>query len=340
MRVIITLAVSFALLSMGCAHSPPPAVQDAAAGEVPREGYLPGAAGARIFYRVLGNGPDTIVAVHGGPGAGMNAILSELEPLAENHTVIFYDQRGGGRSELPQDTSLLAMRYFVDDLEALRRFFGLERMSIIAHSFGPVLVAHYAREHPERIERMVFFGASAPERAMGETMARARSIPQDSALLERQRRLVPKFERIDTVADPVAFCRDLEAIIRESAVRRGEPTRWTGTTCAMPPEAVRYYFRYTARLPSGPFGDWDFTRSLRHVQAPLLVIYGALAQEDLEAQRAWAAAVPDGRLLLIPGAGKGSSADRPDIFFPAVESFLAGRWPAGAEPVGPDDPAG
>lgn len=332
MRTLIILAVPLAFLA-ACGHTPSKSVvQNATIQEKPREGYLIGAAGASIFYRVLGNAPDTIVAIHGGPGAGMNAILPELEPLSEKHTVIFYDQRGGGRSELPEDTSLLAMSYFVDDLEAVRRFFGLERMSIIAHSFGPVLVAHYARKHPQRIERLVFFGASAPERAMGEKMARSRSTPQDSALLQRQRRLVPKFERIDTVTDPVGFCRELEAVIRESAVARGEPSRWKGTSCAMPAEAARYYFRYTARLPSGRLGDWDFRQSLSHVEAPLLVIYGARAEEDLDAQRAWAGAVPHGRLLLIPDAGKGSSADRPDIFFPAVETFLAGHWPNGAEP--------
>jgi hypothetical protein len=31
------------------------------------------------------------------------------------------DQRGGGRSELPADTILLDARYFVEDLEAVRR---------------------------------------------------------------------------------------------------------------------------------------------------------------------------------------------------------------------------
>ena len=61
----------------------------------------------RLHYRILGSAPDTVVAVHGGPGAGMQAILPELEPLAENHTLIFYDQRGGGLSELPADTRMV-----------------------------------------------------------------------------------------------------------------------------------------------------------------------------------------------------------------------------------------
>jgi pimeloyl-ACP methyl ester carboxylesterase len=100
----------------------------------------------------------------------------------------------------------------------------------------------------------------------------------------------------------------------------------------MPEEALRYFMRYTAWIGPDMFGDWDFTGSLRNVRTPLLVIYGNLDPDAARAQRGWAAAVPDGRMLVIPGAGKGAHADRPDLFFPAVDEFLRGRWPVGAEP--------
>jgi pimeloyl-ACP methyl ester carboxylesterase len=66
---------------------------------------------------------------------------------------------------------------------------------------------------------------------------------------------------------------------------------------------------------------------------PLLVIHGDRDPRAVAAQRQWAASVPDGRLLLVPGAGKAVSADRPDLFYPAVEAFLGGEWPARAEVV-------
>lgn len=295
----------------------------------PDQGYLPGAGGARIHYRVLGSAPDTIVAVHGGPGAGMHAVLPELEPLAERHTVIFYDQRGGGLSELPADTTLLDAPWFVEDLEAVRRNFGLERMTLVAHSFGSILVASYARERPERVERMVFFGAVGPRKAEARELARSAAAPPDSALRERLRGVMGALLS-GTSPDPVADCREYETIGREMARARGESGEWKGTNCAMPPEAVRYYFRHTAQLAPRSFGDWNFTASLDAVEAPLLVIHGDLDPRAAAEQRAWAAAVPNGRLLLIPDAGKAVSADRPDLFYPAVETFLRGEWPDGA----------
>ena len=309
-----------------------PAQEAALNPDIPPEGDLPGAGGIRIHYRVLGAGPDTVVAVHGGPGAGMHAILPEIEPLAEERTVVFYDQRGGGLSELPSDTTLLEAPHMVADLEAVRRFFGLERMSLIAHSFGSILVARYAEEHPERIERIVLFGAVGPSREEAGALARAAARPPDPGRLARLQAVMASLLSGETI-DPVADCEEYEAIGREMALARGESGAWKGTNCAMPPEAVRYYFRYTAQIGPRSFGNWDFTESLRELDAPLLVIHGDNDLAAVALQRQWAAAVPNGRLLLVSDAGKAVSADRPDVFFPAVESFLGGEWPAGAEPV-------
>lgn len=296
-----------------------------------REGYLPSADGARIFYRVEGSGADTVVVVHGGPGAGMEALRPDMQPLTRAHTVIFYDQRGGGRSELPADTAHLAADRHVQDLEAVRRFFGLERMKIVAHSFGPVLVARYAQQHPGRIARMVFLGASGPRRAEAAALA-MRTAPDTAA----QRRMFTAMRGLmeGTAADPVATCREYEAASRAIAAARGEPVRTRGTTCSAPPSAVRYYYRWTARMGPASFGEWDFTGgALAAVDAPLLVIHGDLDPQAVAQQRAWAAAVRDGRLLLIPGASKGAHADRPDLVFPAIDTFLSGRWPDGAQVV-------
>ncbi|HEX9938164.1 MAG TPA: alpha/beta hydrolase [Longimicrobium sp.] len=296
-----------------------------------REGYLPSADGARIFYRVEGSGADTIVVVHGGPGAGMEALRPDLAPLARTRTVIFYDQRGGGRSELPADTARLSADHHVHDLEAVRRFFGLERMTVVAHSFGPVLVARYAQRHPRRIGRMVFVGASGPRRAEAAALA-MRAAPDTAA----QRRMFTAMRSLmeGTAANPVATCREYEAASRAISAARGEPVRSRGTTCSAPPSAVAYYYRWTARMGPASFGDWDFTGgALAEVDAPLLVIHGNVDPQAAAQQHGWASSVREGRLLLIEGAGKGAHADRPDLVFAAIDTFLAGRWPEGAQVV-------
>jgi proline iminopeptidase len=294
-----------------------------------REGYLQGAGDVRLYYRVVGSAPDTIVAVHGGPGAGMNAFLPDMEPLAQKHTVIFYDQRGGGRSELPPDTTRLDAHFFVEDLEAVRQHFGLSHMTIVAHSFGAILVARYIQSFPKRVERLVFLGATGPKRTEAAKLAQKRYAEMDSVTLERLGELIHSLLS-GAAAEPVAACREYENILDDLATKRGEPNTWRGTTCEASPEAVGYYYRYTARITPATFGDWDFTTEFDDITVPLLVVYGAQDSLALPQQHAWAQAFPNGRLLIVPKAGKGAIADRPDLVLPALESFFEGKWPEDA----------
>src|SRR5439155_17424065 len=84
--------------------------------------------------------------------------------LGDKHVIIFYDQRGGGKSELPSDTTRLFARRQVQDLDELRAHFKLDRVTLVAHSYGPLLAASYAIAHPGHVRRMVFFGPVPPRR--------------------------------------------------------------------------------------------------------------------------------------------------------------------------------
>lgn len=332
---------ALALLLVAC--GPEPADRPAAAPAAPAEGTLTGAEGAELFYQVVGSGPDTVFVVHGGPGAGIPSVRPPFEPLAEDHTLVFYAQRGGGRSTLPADTSLLAAEYHIADLDSVRSHFGVERMTLLTHSFGAILAARYAIEHPERVERIVFHGATGPSRAEAAKLARrampdAETTSPDSARRARMAAAIGSL-LAGTAEDPVAACREYEWLGREMAEARGERVTWTGTTCDAPPEAVAYYYRYTAQLSPRSFGDWDFTCPMGEVEAPLLVIHSARDSLKRTQQEAWARAVPHGRILVVAGSGKSAATDAPERVLEAISMFVDGSWPEAARTVeGP--PAG
>jgi proline iminopeptidase len=309
--------------AVGCRHQ--------AAPRVPSQGYVTGAGGARIFYEVAGSGDDTVIVVHGGPGAGINDIRPDLEPLAKSHVMIFYDQRGGGRSELP-DTTLLTPKHFVADLEAVREHLGLEQMSLVAQSFGAIVVAEYLRAHPHRVARMVFLVPTGPNREEAARFYQSQHATSDTAIASAQFGLLRSLMD-GSAADPVAACREYEALNKRVAVAAGEFAGKKGSECDMPVPALRYYFRYTARLGPEVFGNWDFTHSFSSVRAPLLVIHGERDKRGLAMDRSWARAIPNGRLLVIPNSGRAAYVERPDAVFPAIDEFLEGRWPNGALPA-------
>src|SRR5256886_5545929 len=115
--------------------------------------------GVRIYTRRVGDGPPVVV-LHGGPGAHHDYLLPQYDRLALGRTLLYYDQRGGGRSPVPRDTPV-GWREHVADLEALRDFLGLERVTLLGYSWCGLLAVLYALEHPARIGRLALV-SSAP----------------------------------------------------------------------------------------------------------------------------------------------------------------------------------
>ena len=105
--------------------------------------------GVTLFERRVGDGPPTVV-LHGGPGAHYDYLLPGFDRLAAGRTLLFYDQRGGGRSPVDRDVAV-GWREQVADLEALRQLWGIDRLSLAGYSWGGLLSLLYALEYPDRV---------------------------------------------------------------------------------------------------------------------------------------------------------------------------------------------
>lgn len=289
------------------------------------EGYFPGADGVRLFYRKVGNGKNVIVVLHGGPGSNMNAVWLDLEPLAKKHTVLMYDQRGGGRSEIIKDPAKLKYSDHVRDLEALRKQFGLKRMVLVGESWGAGLAALYAMEHPQRVRRLLLLGPMPPSRAL-----MTRRLGKTDERLDFSKRLADFRRELPTTSDPLALCREFFAAYR--AALFFDPvafTRRRGSSCDAPAEGVRNYMLVNDAT-FGSLGEYDFIPMLGRLGIPALIVEGEQSISTLDSAHAWAEAMPTARLLLIPGSGHFPQVEQPRLFFPAVEDFLDGGWPKGA----------
>ncbi|HEX4573505.1 MAG TPA: alpha/beta fold hydrolase, partial [Gemmatimonadales bacterium] len=108
--------------------------------------------GARLYTRRAGDGPPVVV-LHGGPGAHHDYLLPQYDRLALRRALLYYDQRGGGRSPVPRETPV-GWREHVADLEALRAHWGLEQLVLLGYSWGGLLAVLYALEHPDRVGQL------------------------------------------------------------------------------------------------------------------------------------------------------------------------------------------
>lgn len=304
--------------------------------EAAGEGYVRTADGVRLFYKVVGSGKETLVAVHGGPGNSLESIRADLEPLAKNRRVIYYDQRGGGRSDLLRGRDKLAISKHVADLEAVRAHFKLGKMTLLGNSWGGLLVGFYAAAHPDRVERMVLHSPAPPTRAFIVEMAEEiQSRARSRYTAEQQRRfaIVSNPRNWVTADEPGALCREFARLVLDLYVVNAESMkRFKGDVCAGPEDAVRYQQVVNSQIWSS-LGDWDLTASLGAVKAPVLVIHGEADPIPVESSEAWARAFPNAQLLLVKGAGHVPQVEQPEVFFGAVGAFLKGATVPGAKAV-------
>lgn len=136
--------------------------------------------GTRIFYDVDGkqvvydetNGcmkeKPVCFILHGGPGGDHNIYGDNFHWLSEYMQLVYIDYRGNGRSERG-DKSLYTIEQYVEDIEALRRYLGLEKVVVMGQSFGGIMSQAYAIKYPEYVAAVILI-ATAPS---CETMANA-----------------------------------------------------------------------------------------------------------------------------------------------------------------------
>ena len=289
-------------------------------------GWIHSSDSVELFYRIAGQSGDTIIAIHGGPGVDLESIVNDFTPLTEHHVVIFYDQRGTGRSTLPHDTTTLTAAGQIADLDAVRQYFRLKQVTLVAHSYGPLLAATYALAHPDAVRRMVFFNPVPPRRGdfwqrFSKTIASRLDTAQKIKLAEAQKRLD------NPASDITGACHAIwEVLLRP---RLADPDRSLplikSDLCASDPVGIRYGLTVTNRVVMASYGDWDLRSQLRTLNTPLLVVHGEQDAIPMDLVQEWVSSMPHAQLLRVPNAAHFSYVEQPQIVWPAVERFLTMR---------------
>ena len=328
-RAIPRLGVLFLT---GCYSSGAGLTPDAKPEQKPHEGNVDAGGDVKLFYRLVGDAkPDTVIILHGGPGLTMEYLARDLTPLAAHHTLLFYDQRGAGRSSLVSDSAALDGQRFAEDLEAVRQHFGFEHVALLGHSWGAGVAALYASRFPDRIGRLLIVdGIPLRQQELAQAFA-ALAAQRDSATRQQMQMWMERRR-----ADPgdTAACQAYYVLwfgpffADRSAMRRSR-----GDFCAGTPESRGNKIRSVDRYVAASLGSWDWRPALHRVNAPALIIHGTEDPLPHAGGRAWAAALPNARLLLLQGVGHFPYLEAPDVFFSAVDTFLRGSWPQGVDRV-------
>lgn len=259
-------------------------------------------------------GGDRLLVLHGGPGASHEYLLPQMLRLGDSRDLLFYDQRGGGRSRT-DDPSPVTAQVQVDDLAAVIAEFSLEPLTIVGYSWGGLLALLYLIAAGDgrvpRPSRLVLIDPAPVNRPWREAFEREFQQRQASAGVQALRDELAASGLRES--DQAAYRQRLFEI--SVAGYFADPRRARDLTP----------FRVTGRVQQSVWeslGPFDLVPQLERVQkVPTLLVHGWHDPIPVESSLAVARALL-ARCVVLEASGHVPYVEQPDTLFSAIEQFL------------------
>jgi proline iminopeptidase len=281
----------------------------------PREEGFTTTTGSPLYWARYGraNSPKLLL-LHGGPGADHCYMLPQMLQLGEQYDLLFYDQRGGGRSKSDAKDPI-TWRTHVEDLGAVVAEFGLEPLSIVGYSWGAMLALLYTieqRRNPHLIPP-----------------ARLALMSPAPLTVEYRRAFEAEFNRRQQAPDILRSREELATLglrDKDPAAYRQRAFELSVAGYFSDPSKARDLtpFRVVARVQQSVWeslGNFDLIGDLEGIKIPSIVIHGRddpipLAS-SVEASRAIGT-----DLVVLDGCGHVPYVEQPKPLFSALDTFL------------------
>ncbi|RME85415.1 MAG: alpha/beta fold hydrolase [Caldilineae bacterium] len=252
--------------------------------------------GVRLFWRERGSGAPLLMI----QGLGYPSDMwHHVEPcLAEHFRLILFDNRGVGRSDVPE--GVYPLEVMAADAAAVLDAAGVEKAHVMGISMGGYIAQEFALRYPDRVRGLVLGCTScggeqavpASQEVLDLVAARAHMSPEEGI-----RVLVPYIYSAYTPQEVIEA--DLAIRLRTYPDPKG----------------------YLGQLQG--IYRWSSYERLGEIQAPTLILHG---REDRlvppENARILAEAIPTARLELLDRASHIFFSDRPQRTCELVATFL------------------
>ena len=287
----------------------------------PREEGFTTTTGSPLYWAKYGRpGAPKLLVLHGGPGADHRYLLPQMLHLGDKHDLLFYDQRGGGRSRADARIPI-TWKTHVEDMGAIVEEFGLDPLSIVGYSWGAILGLLYA------IEQGVNPHLLAPERmALISPGPLTREYRRQFEAEFARRQQSPEIQRMrDELAASGLREKDPEAH-RQRAFELGvagyfsDPRRATDLTP----------FRVVGRVQESVWeslGDFDLISDLKGIKIPSIIVSGRDDPIPL-ASSSEAASALGTNLVVLDECGHVPYVEQPQGLFRALDPFLDESTPS------------
>jgi pimeloyl-ACP methyl ester carboxylesterase len=331
--------------------------------EIDEEFYIP-VQKSNLFVRVVGNpNKPIIIDLHGGPG-GYGAFNHEFyrNYLEEDYLLIYLDQRGCGKSDAEENTSLLTMEQYVEDLDVVvdtfKNKYKNKKINLFGSSWGGTYGLLYLINHQEKINAFVC------------ASGKANSVYQNISLIEHEEKLATQLmEKSINQEDKMRFkeiliklaeiknsgfedfyenmtlikykfpaelgfnpyWKNLDALEKEKTFRknptklyeRANYTKELDKQSMIKGEAVNKAFRNTPT-----YNNLNIIDDIATIKTPVLVIQGeydyvvGIEQASMIYDALKNVPMDKKELVIIPNVAHNLTVEAPDNYFGNVKSFF------------------
>lgn len=272
--------------------------------------------GHSLYYEVHGNlssGKTPMLALHGGPGSAHN-YLSPLAAMSNTCPIVFYDQLGCGKSQVPDTDKYYRAEYFADELEAVRKQLKLKRVHLYGHSWGGMLALEYLRKPRSGVESVILASAIINSKLYAK---------QAQALLRKINKKYPKIaarhEKAGTTGSD-----EYEKIYKQYTKRHlfrlaNRPAETKGKSDNF--QYVKMWGPSEMQV-QGNLKKWSGLKVLPTITQPTLVISGQYDEVTPVHNELAAKLVPNAQSVIIPGGSHLAHIEKTGLYLRALKNFL------------------
>ena len=272
--------------------------------------------GTQLFCKSIGNGVPLVI-IHGGPGLDHSYLLPQMGKLADTYELIFFDQRGCGRSSIRLDSTAMTLDALVQDIDGIRDAYNLNTMNLMGHSWGGLLAMFYAIKHGDRLNSLILVNSTPPTSELQSASFRtiAQRTSREDSLTQASLMQTDEFKR----RDPSAMQTFFRSLFRGAFRYRFMADELTLTFGQDYGERSKLV-GYLAKDPQ--LRTYDLLSRLDTITCPVLIIGSDYDLAPPEGNEEIHRHIKDSRYIVLKNCGHFPFIEAPTQFFPAVRDFL------------------
>ena len=275
--------------------------------------------GLKLYYEIEGEG-HAVVLLSGGPGLS-HEYLQPLRSLASDAQLVFFDQRGTGRSDKAnlQDYTVEAN---VEDVEQLRRELQLDSFILFGHSWGGMLAQAYALKYPAHVSKLILADTFSSVTELNLSLMRMRN-----AAPEATRAIYDRYEQEGLYKDrdryPDEYQAGLEIAYEPVFISVSPPEYLQDVFSKLAYDVYRVMWGEESEFKvTGTLAQFDVTHRLPEIRVPTLVIVSTSDIPTVAMAQQTAQLIPDAQLEVFEHSRHFPFIEEPETFFNVIRQFI------------------